>query len=387
MRVSPDQRNRSLRCDYHRDHGHETNQCQGLKFMIERLIRAGHLRRFIREPTRTAGTAPASNMAVVITEHSLEPRPTINFILGGPVDNRYLSKKQRRKMLRAALIRARINTINTRESSTALQPIDGLISFPPIDPTWIITPHYDALLLSLCINNFDVHRVLVDPSNAAELLHLPALTQMKVPFGHLNSAGRVLSGFNGSTTLTVGDISLSVKAGPVTQQVLFLVVKYLGPYNAIMGRTWLHAMKAIPSTYHQTISYLTASGQVDLQSSQLVARQCYQLSVHELERDKEPDSSSVEAHPSSYQLRPAVWAALEDKEQLVVNPLQPIVVGSSDRCTYVSSLLTEKEKAWLQQALTVNVDVFAWNHSDMTGINPVNASHKLNVLPSAKPIQ
>ena len=27
MRVGSDQRNRSLRCDYHRDHGHETNKC------------------------------------------------------------------------------------------------------------------------------------------------------------------------------------------------------------------------------------------------------------------------------------------------------------------------------------------------------------------------
>ena len=122
---------------------------------------------------------------------------------------------------------------------------------------------------------------------------------MKVPLSHLNLAGRVLSEFNGSTTLTVGDIALSVKVGPVTQQVLFSMVEDLGPYNAIVGRTWLHAMKAIPLTYHQTISYLTASGQFDLQGSQLVARQCYQLSVHGREKDKEPDSSSAEAHPSS----------------------------------------------------------------------------------------
>ena len=74
-----------------------------------------------------------------------------------------------------------INTINTLESSTALQPIDGLVSFPPIDPTEIITPHYAALVLTLCINNFDVHRVLVDLGSEAKLLHLPALTQMKVP--------------------------------------------------------------------------------------------------------------------------------------------------------------------------------------------------------------
>ena len=138
-------------------------------------------------------------------------------------------------MLCAASIRARINTINTPESSTTLQPINGIVSFPPIDSTRIITPHYDALVLTLCINNFDVHRVLVDPGSTAELLHLPALTQMRVPLSHLRSAGRVLSGFNGSTTLTVGDIALSVKVGLVTQQVLFSVVEDLGLYNAIVG--------------------------------------------------------------------------------------------------------------------------------------------------------
>ena len=144
-----------------------------------------------------------------------------------------------------------------------------------------------------------MHRVLVDLGSEDKLLHLPALTQMKVPLSRLSSVGRVLSGFNVSTTLTVGDISFSIKAGPVTQQLLFSVVEDLGPYNAIVGRTWLHAMKAIPSTYHQTISYLTASGQVDLQGSQLAARQCYQLSIHEREKDKEPDSLSAETHPSS----------------------------------------------------------------------------------------
>ena len=184
--------------------------------MIERLIQARHLRRFIREPTRTVEVVLAPNRAVVAVEHSSEPRPTINFILGGPTDDQYQSKRQRRKMLRAASIRVRIDTINTLESSITLQPIDGLVSFPPIDPIRIITPHYDALILTLGINNFDVHKVPVDPGSVAQLLHLPALTQMKVPLSHLSSAGRVLSGFNGSTTLTVGDIALFVKAGPVT---------------------------------------------------------------------------------------------------------------------------------------------------------------------------
>ena len=202
-------------------------------------------------------------------------------------------------MLRAASVRARLNTINTLVSSTTVQPIDCPISFHPINPTRVITPHYDALILTLCINNFDVHRVLVDPGSAAELLHLPAFRQMRVPLNHLISAKRVLSGFNGATILIVGDIALFVKAGPVTQQVLFSVVEDLGPYNAIVGRTWLHTMKAFSSTYHQSINYLTTSGQVDLQGSQLAASQCYRLTVHERKKDKGPDSSPSETQPSS----------------------------------------------------------------------------------------
>ena len=267
MRAGPDQRNRSLRCDYHRDHGHETNHYQTLKFLIEKLIRAGHLRRYMRELPSGVAAAPIANRAVVYIEHASGPRPAINFILGGPLDSQYQSRKQRRKMLRAASVRARVNTVNARENTIVAHSIDGPISFPLVNPTQIITPHYDALVLTVCINCFDVHRVLVNPGSAADLLHLPAFKQMRVPIDHLSSAGKVLSGFNGATTLTVGDIAFPVRAGSVTQQMLFSAVEDLGLYNSILGWTWLHSMKAIPSTYHQTISYLTASWQVDLQGS------------------------------------------------------------------------------------------------------------------------
>ena len=160
-----------------------------------------------------------------------------------------------------------MNTINTPDNSRAIQPVDGPISFPPINPSRVITPHHDALVLTLCINNFDVHKVLVNPGSEVDLLQLSAFRQMKVPLDKLSSTGRILSRFNGATTLTVGDIAFLVKAGPITQQVLFSIVEDLGPYNAIVGRAWLHTMKAVPSTYHQTISYLTSGGQIDLLSS------------------------------------------------------------------------------------------------------------------------
>ena len=90
--------------------------------------------------------------------------------------------------------------------------------------------------------------MLVDLGSAADLLQLLAFRQMNISLDKLSLTGRILSVFNRVTTVTMGDIAIPVKAGPVVQQVLFSVVKDLGPYNAIVGRAWLHVMKVVPST-------------------------------------------------------------------------------------------------------------------------------------------
>ena len=77
-------------------------------------------------------------------------------------------------------------------------------------------PHYDALVLTLYINSFDVHRVLVDLGNAVDLLQLPAFRQMKLSSDMLNSTGRILSGFNKATIVTLGDVALLFKLRPST---------------------------------------------------------------------------------------------------------------------------------------------------------------------------
>ena len=73
----------------------------------------------------------------------------------------------------------------------------------------------DASILILCINGFDVHRVLVDPGSVVDLLQLPTFIQMKLSSDMLNSAGRILYGFNGTTIMTLGDVTLLVKVGHV----------------------------------------------------------------------------------------------------------------------------------------------------------------------------
>ena len=73
-----------------------------------------------------------------------------------------------------------MNDVYTAGSQGEVEPIDDPISFPPVNPNMVIVPHYDALVLTLYINGFDMHRVLVDPGSATYLLQLSTFTQMKL---------------------------------------------------------------------------------------------------------------------------------------------------------------------------------------------------------------
>lgn len=72
--------------------------------------------------------------------------------------------------------------------------------------------------------------------------------------------------------MSLGDIVLPVQTGPIALNVQFSIVEDLSPFNAILGRTWLHNMKITPFTYHQMVSYLIEDGQINLYGSQLATR-------------------------------------------------------------------------------------------------------------------
>ena len=127
------------------------------------------------------------------------------------------------------------------------------------------------------MGDFDVRRILIDPSSSTDLLQELVISHMGRDLSGLENPRRILSGFNRAATTSLGDIVLPVQASPITLNIQFYVVQDLSPFNAILGRTWMHYMKAIPSTYHQMVSFLTEDGQIDLYGSQLAARQCYQI--------------------------------------------------------------------------------------------------------------
>lgn len=59
-----------------------------------------------------------------------------------------------------------------------------------------------------------------------------------------------------------------------TKIVQFYVVKAHSPYNIILGRDWLNAVKAVCSTYHVMIKIPTKRGVAVIRDDQKKAKEC-----------------------------------------------------------------------------------------------------------------
>ncbi|XP_034674350.1 uncharacterized protein LOC117905562 [Vitis riparia] len=275
LESDPSRMDHNKKCAYHKEHDHTTETCRSLQYLVERLIKAGHLRQYLRSDVGGRGASQNHNSGTPTGPTA--PKVVINYINGGPSDEELNSKRKRQKLLREAMVRERVNSIRPGITKGGPRPINGTITFPPIDPTRILRSHRDALILSLGIDKFDVRRILIDPGSSADLVQASVISHMGHNLVGLENPGRILSGFNGASTISLGDIVLPIQAGPITLNVQFSMVQDLSPFNVILGCTWLHCMKVIPSTYHQMVSFLTEDGQINLYGSQLAARQCYQI--------------------------------------------------------------------------------------------------------------
>ena len=65
----------------------------------------------------------------------------------------------------------------------------------------------------------------------------------------------------------------------------------------------------------------------------------------------------------------------------------PLEEGNPEKFTRVGTSMEEKTKQDLIQFLRENIDVFAWSHEDMPGIDLGVITHRLNVYPSSKPVR
>lgn len=186
-------RNKDKYCDYHEDHGHDTDDCKDLKREIELCIQNGHLKQFVqdvrkpdyrrdREQSRgrdrhhaedrppkdnrtnydwSRGKGPLTTTKDTPSRELTKPSEGEIFtITGGPAGGE--SNSARRARCR--------HHPDLSNSSRNLQPGE-VITFSSDDPVPDRNPEADAVIIRAKIANKLVHRIYVDPGSSAEVMY------------------------------------------------------------------------------------------------------------------------------------------------------------------------------------------------------------------------
>ena len=200
MKADTNKRNRNKYCRFHRNHGHDTNECFDLKQQIENLIKQWKLRNFLGRDYKD------EKLKAKVEESSRPPLEEIRMIIGGSSTGQ--SSRSRKTYLKVVhnvqLFGRSPKTRTTNEQAITLTDEDA---------ARIHHPHDNAIVITLLIADYTTRRVLVDNGSSADILYYPAFQQMNLERDQLRSVHSPLVGFGGMKVQPVGTIMLPVVVG------------------------------------------------------------------------------------------------------------------------------------------------------------------------------
>ena len=206
MKGDPNKRNRNKYCRFHRDHGHDTDECFDLKQQIKNLIRQGKLRNFLGRDHKD------EKLKGKIEESSRPPLGEIRVIIGGSSTGQSSkSKKAYLKVVQSVQLSGQLPRARSMDEQA--------ITFTDEDAKRIHHPHDDVIVITLLIVNYTTRRVLVDNRSSTDILYYPAFQHMRLGQDQLHPVNSPLVGFGGMKVQPVGTVTLSVVVGAYPQQV------------------------------------------------------------------------------------------------------------------------------------------------------------------------
>uniref|UniRef100_A0A2N9JBU4 Reverse transcriptase domain-containing protein n=1 Tax=Fagus sylvatica TaxID=28930 RepID=A0A2N9JBU4_FAGSY len=358
----PSKRDPNKYCSYHREKSHMTKRCYSLKQHLEELAKAGHLRRYIggdqrqryhEGPTAVHNAKPAARVIEMI--HTSRPK--------GQSFDRLRSDLKKAQHLREVFQVAE-GSVVSKKPRTDFPNNEQLIFFSDEDLRDVQTPHDDPLVVKLRIGDSDVKRVLINQGSCSEIMYPDLFHGLGLKQTDLQPYDAPLIGFSGESIRPMGQITMTVHTGPISLDTEFLVVDVPSPYTAIMGRRWLHKLKAVPSSLHQNIRFPTDFGIMEIKGDQVASKQCVMAAIKQ-----NPPENSNETYEPGEELETVMFSSDLEKYFKIGRDLNP-----DDRTKLVNFL-------------TSNVDVFAWDPYEVPGVDPDYIQHRLNVDPHSKPVQ
>nr|XP_009772958.1 PREDICTED: uncharacterized protein LOC104223257 [Nicotiana sylvestris]XP_016488085.1 PREDICTED: uncharacterized protein LOC107808115 [Nicotiana tabacum] len=221
------------------------------------MLSQGHLRELMSNRGR-------ANFACIREPYQGPPKPpspahTIQMIIGGGDE--------------ATINYVKFTTTHKLKRLITHERYDDLkdsIIFNKSDTDGLTFPYFDALVITLRSLDIDVSRIMVDDGSGTCIIHPRVLAQMRLE-DKIISRCITLTGFNNAVEQTSREITLPVLARGVTLETTFHIMNQDTTYNAIIGRPWIHAMRAIPLIIYQVIKFPTPWGIFNIRGEQCTA--------------------------------------------------------------------------------------------------------------------
>ncbi|GKD76369.1 reverse transcriptase domain-containing protein, partial [Tanacetum coccineum] len=222
------------------------------------------------------------------------------------------------------------------------------------------------LVIEAEIGGHMIHRMYVDGGSSTEVLYEHCFNQLRPEIKNQMVPATSLTGFSGETIWPLGQLRLLVTIGDADHSTKawmnFMILRSLSPYNGIIGRPEIREIQAVPSTAHGMLKFPADGGIVTIRSTILILAKYATVITSSNEIPKE-----ARVH--------------HEKFKVALHPNFP------NQEVEFRGTLSAKERMELCSLLKINLDIFAWQPSDMTGVPRSIAKHRLNIREVYSPVR
>ncbi|GJW44181.1 reverse transcriptase domain-containing protein [Tanacetum coccineum] len=321
-------------CDFHNDKGHSTDECMRLKKQIEELVRAGKLSHLIKEINQGRDQPKVGKKEVPAKDTSMEI---------------YMIQPW--------------HMMTTQKVTQSFERVSE-ITFPLLTT---ISGTEGPLVIKAEIGGHMIHRMYVDGGSSTKVLYEHCFNQLRPEIkNQMVTATTSLTGFSGETIWPPGQLRLLVTIGDADHSTRawmnFMIVRSLSPYNGIIGRHGIREIQVVPSTVHRMLKFPADGGIVTIRSTILILAECATVITSSKEIPKEV-------------------GVRHENFKVALHPNFP------DQEVAIEGTLSAKGRTELCSLLKKNLDIFAWQPSDMTGVPRSIAEHRLNIWEGYSPVR
>ncbi|KAM6569115.1 hypothetical protein CsatB_017100 [Cannabis sativa] len=281
-------------CRFHGDYGHDTNECNNLKWEIEFLRRKNnpHVQKYVKAD-QNQRAAQADN-----DQDLLLPLPVdghLQVIIGGPhiVGD---SGKAQERYARTSQHEPKEVVLAVEERKLKMSQVgEPTITFTEENAVNVRFPHNDPLVMEIQIANKTVAQTMIDNGASTNILFKAPYEKMGLQRKDLIPCTQSVYGFSGQSVAPLGKIRLPLTVGQASRSITvmtqFLVIDVPSAFNVMLGRPALYDLKAVTLIFHSCIKFLTKNGVGCLRGNQQVVRECYNLALTKAKKEKSSGQS------------------------------------------------------------------------------------------------